>query len=219
MRRLTKLQIPRVLADNGATWLAEYLAEPGSDTKRLRYRHAEIKSTLKQETAWKCAYCESKVGHNTPGDIEHKVPSSKNPRLHFDWENLTVACTECNRRKNNYYEKGTEFLDPYADDVEACLLHLGPLVYWKPDHERAELTVRILEFNSPKRRALLDRKTEHLEKTRALLDLATRPGEDLLRALRRDEVTRMCAPDAEYSAMVRTYVDIVATKSSRAVAP
>jgi hypothetical protein len=82
----------------------------------------------------------------TPGDIEHKVPSSKNRRLHFVWSNLTVACTECNRRKLDYYEIGAEFLDPYSDPVEDCLIHLGPIVYLAPGHQRAEITVRTLSL-------------------------------------------------------------------------
>lgn len=209
MRRLTKLPIPTVLADNATQWLMEYLADLSSATKRYRYRHEQIKSTLRDETGWKCAYCESKVGHNTPGDIEHKVPSSKNETLHFEWNNLTVACTECNRRKNDYYEQGEEFLDPYVDDVEACLLHLGPLVYPAPGHPRAEITVKILELDSGRRAALVDRKRDVLEKARALLELVSGAGSDMLRELRRDEVERMCNVDAEYSVMVRTYVDHV----------
>lgn len=209
MRRLTKLPIPAVLAENGADWLTEYLTDRGSPTRRYKYRHPEIKSTLRNETSWKCAYCESKVGHNTPGDIEHKVPSSKNETLHFEWTNLTVACAECNRRKNDYYEQGAEFIDPYVDDVEVCLLHLGPLVYSVPGHERAEISVRILELDSFKRAALVDRKLDVLAKARALLELANATGSEMIRALRRDEVERMCRVDAEYSAMVRTYVDDV----------
>jgi hypothetical protein len=206
MRRLTKQPIPQVLAENGATWLAEYLEDRCSPTRRLRYRHPAIKSVLRTETGWKCVYCESKIGHNTAGDIEHKVPTSKNETLHFEWTNLTVACSECNRRKNDYYERGEEFLDPYADDVEACLLHLGPLVHWMPGHKRAEITVRILELDAG-RPALFDRKNETLEKTRALLNETEAAGADeILRALRADEVERMCAIDAEFSAMVRTYV-------------
>ena len=132
MRRLAKQPIPTLLIMNSAAWLADYLLDLSSPTKKYRYREAEIKNALREETGWKCVYCESKIGHNTPGDVEHKIPSSKDRTLHFEWSNLTIACTECNRRKSDYYEENNGFLDPYADDVEEVLLHLGPLVYWKP---------------------------------------------------------------------------------------
>lgn len=89
--------MPNVLAINHDEWLTAFLADKTNKTNKYRYRHSEIKITLTEETGWKCVYCESKIGHNTPGDIEHKVPSSKDEHRHFNWENLTVACTECNK--------------------------------------------------------------------------------------------------------------------------
>jgi HNH endonuclease len=212
MRRLAKVPIPTVLAANGEAWLAAFLADSSSANDRMRYRHPEIKEALRSETGWKCVYCESKIGHNAPGDIEHKVPTSKRRDLHFVWENLTIACAECNRRKNDYYEEGEEFLDPYLDDVEECLVHLGPLVYWKPGHARAEISVRTLELDSGKRAALLERKRDTLEKARSLLDLIKATSTGLLRALRQDELDRMHRLDAEYSAMVLAYVTQASAK-------
>ena len=69
--------------------------------------------------------------------------------------------------------------------------------------------MKILELDSGRRAALVDRKRDVLEKARALLELVSGAGSDMLRELRRDEVERMCNVDAEYSVMVRTYVDHV----------
>lgn len=206
MRRLTKANIPAVLKQNAATWLTEYLNDKGSDTKRYRYREKTIKNALKAETGDKCVYCESKIGHNTPGDVEHKEPSSKVPEKHFEWSNLTVACTECNRRKTNYYSTDTGFLDPYDDDVENCLVHWGPLVQWSPGHARAEKTIRTLDLHSMERKNLIDRKVDVLAKVRGLLDNMKSTGDALLQVLRKDEVARMAKVDAEYSAMVLSYL-------------
>lgn len=207
MRRVAKLPIPAILQKKAATWLAAFLTDRGSDNKKLKYRHKQIKTALRQETGWKCVYCESKIGHNTPGDIEHKIPSSKDPNLHFEWTNLTVACTECNRRKLDYYVAGSAFLDPYVDDVDACLLHLGPFVNWQPGNARAEVAIRKLELDiSGQRPELVDRKKDVLEKARALLENVATAGDPLLKMLREDELRQMCVLDAEYSAMVRTYV-------------
>jgi hypothetical protein len=104
---------------------------------------------------------------------------------------------------------GEEFLDPYLDDVEACLVHLGPLVYPFPGHARAEITLRILELDSGSRAALVDRKKDVLEKARALLEGVAGATSEILRVLRQDEVERMCHADAEFSAMVHAYVSRV----------
>lgn len=169
MRRLKKLQCPSVLADNQEDWLQKYLQNK-NDTNRNRYRNSDIKEQLKAETGHKCIYCESKIGHNTPGDIEHKKPSSKVIDLHFEWENLTIACTECNRRKNDYFDDKICFLDPYNDDVESMIEHHGPLVTWVSGNRQAEISIRILELNTEKRLALILRKVEKLNEFVGLLE-------------------------------------------------
>jgi len=206
MRSLTKRPIPEVLAKNAETWLAEHLADPTSKTKKYRYRDSSIKADLRDETSWKCIYCESKIGHNTPGDVEHKVPSSKDRKLHFSWENLTIACTECNRRKNDFFEKNEGFLDPYSDPVEQLLVHAGPFVSWKAGDGRAEITVRILDLHNMTRAQLIQRKLESLERARSLADLAMSEGDGVLRTLRLDELKKMQASDSEYSACISTFV-------------
>src|SRR5262245_28698431 len=118
MRRVTKTAEPDILRLNFQEWTAAYLADRRNETKKYRYRHSDIKECLRAETADKCVYCESKVGHNTPGDVEHIMPSRVDGQMHFVWSNLTLACTECNRRKNAYFDAEKPFLNPYSDDVE-----------------------------------------------------------------------------------------------------
>jgi len=67
MRSLVKLQEPVVLEQNAKEWLQQYLNNRDSNYRKTKYRHEDIKDTLRRETVNKCAYCESKIGHNTPG--------------------------------------------------------------------------------------------------------------------------------------------------------
>lgn len=202
MRYLTKLGKPGILEDNETQWLADYLADKGNNTKKYRYRHPDIKQTLKDETGYKCVYCESKIGHNTPGDVEHKIPSSKFEQRHFDWENLTVACTECNRRKNDYYVTGEEFLDPYTDNVEEILEHHGPLVLWETGNPRAEITVRKLELNTEKRSQLIFQKMTTIEALTNLIERWKNEANSTLKDLLHLQIEEMGAKYSEYSAMV-----------------
>jgi uncharacterized protein (TIGR02646 family) len=170
VRCLEKLSCPSVLIDNQQNWLEKYLQDKNNHTNKFRYRHPDIKEQLKAETGWKCIYCESKIGRNTPGDIEHKDPSSKAIELHFDWRNLTIACTECNRRKNDYFDDAISFLDPYNDDVEGMIEHLGPLVTWVSGNRQAEISIKILELNTHKRLPLILRKVEKMNEFFSLLE-------------------------------------------------
>jgi len=202
MRKLDKGPKPDVLEANEAAWLGEFLADRENKTKRYRYRDSSIKEALKQETADKCVYCESKIGHNTPGDVEHKVPTSKDPRKHFTWENLTIACTECNRRKNNFYSEHNGFLDPYADDVESILEHHGPIVGWRTGQVRGEVTVKTLELSSAARTPLVARKIEKLEELQNLLERYNSQPPGMLKELLTRQLKTMASHSAEYSAMV-----------------
>lgn len=206
MRCLEKMKKPEILANNEKAWLTDYIADKKNKTKKYRYRHPDIKQRLKEETGNKCVYCESKIGHNTPGDIEHKIPSSKDESKHFEWSNLTVACTECNRRKNDYYEIGDEFLDPYVDDVEGILEHCGPLVYWKTGEHRAEITVRQLQLNTESRAQLIFQKMSKLDYLANLVERWASEGDVCLKSLLLLQIKDMCSIRAEYSAMASFFL-------------
>jgi uncharacterized protein (TIGR02646 family) len=207
MRNLNKLEEPNVLFENKDIWLKEYLDDIGNTYRKYKYRDSDIKEQLKKETGFKCVYCESKIGHNTPGDTEHIVPSSKQRELHFTWENLTIACAECNRRKNNYYEEGDEFLNPYLDDVESLLEHHGPYVSWVTNNVRAEITVKTLELNSETRVMLFIRKSSVLDDFTNLVERYATEENQILKGLHRKNIEEKMQKSSEYSAMLISFLD------------
>ena len=204
MRNLRNLDEPEVLRENRANWQQQFLDDPDNNTKRYRYREKSIKDHAKKETCGKCVYCESKIGHNTPGDIEHKVPTSANKALHFQWTNLTLACTECNRRKNAYFDEEKPFLDPYVDDVEDLVIHYGPVVSWKAGHASSEITVKILELHNQARVELILRKVDLLNEMGERLERHANESDPILKEIHWKELQEMQHIGAEYSAMVRS---------------
>lgn len=207
MRNVPKLPEPGILIEKKEEWKSALSVDP-SDTNKNRYRHPEIKQTIRTETFDKCVYCESKIGHNCPGDIEHKIPKAKRPNLIFDWGNMTHACNECNRRKGEYYDPDCMFLDPNTDDVENLVHHVGPLVFNRPGDERSEVTVRILQLNSLRDRPkLIDRKMERIENIKNLLELIAKTKNPTLKSFYRQELVENCEISSEYSGMVKTFVE------------
>lgn len=207
MRTVTKGPVPPVLEANATTWTAEFIANKTSAALRYRYRHPEIKAALVAETYGKCVYCESKIGHNTPGDVEHKVPSSVDESKHFDWSNLTISCAECNRRKNNYFDTIKPFLDPYIHNVEDLLVHAGPIVCWKAGVAEAEVTVKILDLSSGARFHLIGRKIEKIEEMNTLIERLNEVTGTFLEPLIKLEIERKASPASEYSGMVKSYLN------------
>jgi uncharacterized protein (TIGR02646 family) len=205
MRYLVKLEEPPVLAENKGNWLAEFKADRNNATRKFRYRDSSIKTQLKRETGYKCIYCESKIGHNTPGDVEHIIPSSKDEDQHFEWINLSIACTECNRRKNDYYVEGEEFLNPYIDeDIEDLVEHLGPILNWRTGNNRAEITIRILELNTRSRSELIFRKIEKIEGVITLAERFSSEQNHSLKKLLELQLQEMSGKESEFSGMVKS---------------
>lgn len=202
MRNLSKLNEPQELREMRPYWERK-VSQVGSEYYKSKYRTPPVKRQLKEETSTKCAYCESKIGHNTPGDVEHKIPVSLQEPLRFDWWNLTLACTECNRRKNDYFDRIKPFLDPYNDDVEARLVHFGIAVLSQIGDTQAEATVRILEIDEVEDRPdLFASKTRVLKSAKNLAERIHGCDDPFLKEILRLEMADMAGPNGEYSMMV-----------------
>lgn len=204
MRRLTKLDEPEILRTQRAKWEADLESDPNSDTNKTRYRHADVKAQILEETHKKCVYCESKIRHIAPGDIEHMLPIMHRKDLRFEWANLTFACPECNRRKGSYHNTEVPFLNPYTDPVEELLIHVGPLVFSVPGNPSAAVTVVSLELNR-NRLDLFERKAEHLAKAHTLSE-RRKAVSSAFRPLLDSELTQMTQVDQEYSAMTAAFL-------------
>lgn len=174
MRRLIKTDVPEVLIENGSTWTSDLLnaiarCAPTTEIRSLqgRYAHPDIKTAIVQETQGKCAYCESAMRHISPGHIEHILPKSRVPSACFDWNNLTLACPECNRHKRDYYDAAQPLLNPYIDDPEQELAAHGPWLRHLPSRYIAMRTIQRLELN---RAELQERRLERIEQVGYLAD-------------------------------------------------
>lgn len=112
------------LVDEGAPPRLEFHAEV--------YGAPQVKEALRRAQHGKCCFCESKVLHVSPGDVEHFRPkravrqAAREPLrrpgyywLAYRWSNLLLSCAECNRR-----HKGNLF--PLEDDLQRARSHHDP---------------------------------------------------------------------------------------------
>ncbi len=81
------------------------------------YGHRSVKDALREAQHDKCAFCESKVTHISPGDVEHYRPKAgyrqapEDPLaqpgyywLAYEWSNLLFCCQLCNQQfKGNHF--------------------------------------------------------------------------------------------------------------------
>lgn len=126
MRNVIRVAKPRILVQKEEEWKTELLEELAKDVnaskKRLktlykRYGHKRIRESLTRMYKY-CCYCESHVRHVTIDHIEHRKPKGKDrfPECTFEWENLHLACPNCNGAKSDKWDSKSPILDAVIDN-------------------------------------------------------------------------------------------------------
>ncbi|GAB2698715.1 hypothetical protein GCM10011495_32760 [Hymenobacter frigidus] len=211
---LTKTGKPAILRLKSLQWtvdVLEYHVRKEKIPKVLfnKYNHKQVKLALVDETNGKCAYCESKVTHVYPGDIEHIIPKSKFPDLAFDWENLTFSCSICNNLKSDYYDPTYPVVNPYFDIISRHITSSGSLIIHMPGSERGELTHVLLQLN---RGDLIERREEALQVFRKYLDSYAKATVPILKDIYKKEILGMVDPSKEFSFVLKNALDYFVLK-------
>lgn len=211
MIKICKTAKPQILIDNASTWTKEYCdclnagKEPSAEIKH-RYNNIDIKQALEEETHGKCAYCESKIKHVSYGDIEHILPKNKNarPELYVEWDNLTLACEQCNRAgKGTYYDPNLPLINPYVDTPDDYLKDFGPLIMPRPGSDRGIVTEKILKLN---RGALIEQRTDKINSIETLLQIWAKETNPTLKKLFEEELHNEYSSKKEFSSTVKNFL-------------
>jgi len=173
VRNVTRVAKPTTLTRNAKRWKQELLAEIASaeaGNRKLktapfnRYNKPEVKDALDKMYHNLCCYCEGAVGDVAKPHIEHRKPKAARrfPELAFDWENLHLACPNCNSAKSDKWNRTNEILDAVTDHpidkhLSYKLGQLGP--YRFPKSKQGSTTVEHADLN---RKELLSARTKVL---------------------------------------------------------
>lgn len=209
MIKLNKRQEPDILIKNKTQWTEDYKTAKANKTSNLedlksRYRHSEIKDQILLETNRKCAYCESKIRHIYPGDIEHIKPKSDFEDDIFEWKNLTFSCGECNRRKLNNYDEQIGIINPYETDPEKHLFVSGALIFPRLGDDIGKIACLLFELN---RTELAERRKDELDRLHLQLDNYARETNPLAKKLLKRQIDRLKDSSNEYSMVKKAFID------------
>ena len=117
MRHISRLEKPRILAEKAEQWTSIFASGTKNRPDNSKYAHAEVKGVLYSMSFHKCYYCERKL-KNIPKEIDHFIEVSERKDLAYEWENLYLACDNCNGKIPNTSIAVTDVLDPcrHTDD-------------------------------------------------------------------------------------------------------
>ncbi|MCW1969838.1 MAG: TIGR02646 family protein [Anaerolineae bacterium] len=176
MRRFHREPAPSELLDNQAKWTQNFLARITEKSPSSTFYWPElngkrvsewIRPILEAQTQYHCSYCDGAyMLRDTPSStIDHFKPKSVFHHLAFDWQNLYVACPNCQNFKREKFDDA--LLRPDADDFEFSRYfdydfnkhEIKPHPDATPtNQQRAKVTIELLNLNHPSLRTT--RRTE-----------------------------------------------------------
>ncbi|MEW1880985.1 retron system putative HNH endonuclease [Rhodococcus sp. NPDC080181] len=200
MKKLQKGPIPSILTHRGFELTETYKANP----KSAPWRNDELKDALRNETAGKCAYCESSIEDVAPAHVEHIQPKSLFPDLVMKWSNLTLCCPVCNSNKGDYYSLKAALLNPYVDDPSDHITFLGAFAWSKPSSLRGDTTIRKLQLNRTK---LLEEREGLLKSIHVLLIAWANTEDDQVRSIMHESIMGLVSPQKPYNTLSLAFIE------------
>jgi hypothetical protein len=104
-------------------WTQKFLQSSKDRPDSSKYAHREIREALNATSMHKCFYCERKL-KGIPSEVDHYVEVAEQPEKAFEWENLYLACSDCNRKLSNRSIPNGETLNPCEHPDEEIMQHL-----------------------------------------------------------------------------------------------
>jgi uncharacterized protein (TIGR02646 family) len=123
MRHLKRLPEPEILSQKKQEWTRSFVSSGKNRPDNSKYAHKSIQESLNAMSFHKCFYCERTL-KGAPKEIDHYMEVAEVPEAAFEWENLYLACYECNGKFSNKVIPNTETLNPCVDSDEEIMRHL-----------------------------------------------------------------------------------------------
>jgi uncharacterized protein (TIGR02646 family) len=171
----TRPPTPKSLSNNAARWTRELLAQVKKASRKKgksvpdeffdRYNKKDVKVALAEMYANLCCYCDSRIGIVDFPHIEHRKPKRRFHRSAFKWDNLHLACTQCNVAKGIQWNTTHPILDAVVDKPVSDYLEFD-LAYCVDKKPRGRTTIDHANLN---RVPLLEAREKILETSLRLI--------------------------------------------------
>ena len=213
MRHIERLPRPAILNEKQTEWQEKYeekLAEnPNARPDHSKYAYKQIKEALYAMSYGKCFYCETKLSGGCK-EVDHFIEVGIDHSKAYEWENLYLACTNCNDKMNHVAIPVTEALDPCLDsdeDIQRNITFVEEQISAVHGSQKGLNTIKKFKLNSE----LLDmRRGQWLKKLlKTVVDIQKRMIEEGRRAVteeERERLLRYTMPDQPYSLMSEVYL-------------
>ena len=213
MRHIDRLPIPAILADKHKEWQDSYeaklVADPQARPDSSKYAHKQIKDTLYAMSNGKCFYCETKLS-GVNKEVDHLIEVAIDHSKAFGWENLYLACTNCNDKLDNNVVHVADVLDPCKDSDEEIQRHISFIeeqIYALNGSEKGLKSIRKYKLNSELLDLRRGRWLNHLKNEAIVIqERMIAEGRGAATVAERNAILRYMSPDQPYSMMCEVYI-------------
>lgn len=124
MRHIERVAKPEILEKKEEEWISKFLASEKSRPDSSKYGNPKIRERLHTMSHGKCFYCETLLEAGTAKEIDHFIEVAEDKSLAYRWDNLYLACSNCNAKVPNRSIPASSVLDPCHDTDEEIAKHL-----------------------------------------------------------------------------------------------
>jgi uncharacterized protein (TIGR02646 family) len=213
MRHIDRLPKPSILRDKQAEWQEKYeerLAEnPRARPDNSKYAHKEIKDALYAMSYGKCFYCETRLSGGNK-EVDHFIEVAIDHSKAYDWDNLYLACSNCNDKMDHAAIPVTDALDPCRDsdeEIQRNVTYVDEQISAVPSSQKGLNTIKKFKLNTE----LLDmRRGQWLKKLlKTVADIQgvmIEEGRKTVTDAEKKTLLRYMSPDQPYSLMSEVYL-------------
>ncbi len=150
MRHIDRLPKPQILEQKGKEWLDKFLESGKKRPDSSKYAHQSVKQALESMSNTKCFYCECSV-KEWGEEVDHHIEVTLDKTLAFNWDNLYLSCSDCNKKIPHNVIRIDEALDPIVDSDEEIKRHITfaeESIYEMNGSEKGRKTIEKYRLNS-----------------------------------------------------------------------
>lgn len=122
---IERLAKPEILVQKQEEWTDKFMKSGNKRPDNSKYGHKQIRNSLNSMSFHKCFYCERKLT-GVSKEIDHfiEVADPNGKELAYEWNNLYLACDNCNDKFDNTNIPISEVIDPCSHSDIKIQKHL-----------------------------------------------------------------------------------------------
>ncbi|WP_353164212.1 HNH endonuclease [Empedobacter brevis] len=123
MRSLNRLNEPEILIHKKNEWLQKLKENGKTRPDSSKYRNPNILLQLNTISNSKCYYCESLL-KQVPSEVDHHIEVKCDLDKSYEWDNLFLACDNCNNKVPHNVIPIESTLNPFIDSDDEIKRHI-----------------------------------------------------------------------------------------------